>query len=203
MRIHLSGAPETEHCRRAERNFRHPDDYGAGQRCLAGWYPSIRNNQQQSPMAEQGIRLSARVRREQCAIVCRVHAKSQWALIPYVPMFRSQTAKLSPHEQCATALGFVTLKPPVCSSALASVTEPLTKSALFGSITSRTFEIGTRISRSFGPSTRSMTYCRPEHPPPTTARRSAPSGFPFCSSSDSSLRAAFSVIRIRRSLPIL
>lgn len=87
MRIHLSGAPETEHCRRAERTVRHPDDYGAGQRRLAGWYPSIRNNQQQSPMAEQGIRLSVRVRREQCAIICRVHAKSQWALIPYVPMF--------------------------------------------------------------------------------------------------------------------
>ena len=38
MRIHLSGAPETEHCRRAERNVRHPDDYGAGQKRRAGWY---------------------------------------------------------------------------------------------------------------------------------------------------------------------
>src|SRR5437667_298123 len=59
------------------------------------------------------------------------------------------------------------------------LTDRLTKSALLGSITSRTFEIGTRISRSFGPSTRSMTYCRPEHPPPMTARRNAPSGLPF------------------------
>ena len=77
------------------------------------------------------------------------------------------------------------------------------KSALFGSITSRTFEIGTRISRSFGPSTRSMTYCRPEHPPPMTARRNAPSGLPFSSSNDANLRAAFSVTLMSRSLPIL
>src|SRR5271155_2056062 len=38
--------------------------------------------------------------------------------------------KLSPHEQCATAFGFVTLKPPFCKSSLKSSSEPLTKSAL-------------------------------------------------------------------------
>src|SRR6266487_2929293 len=51
-----------------------------------------------------------------------------------------QTAKLSPQEQCATAFGFVTLNPPFCRSSLKSSTEPLTKSALFGSTTSRTLE---------------------------------------------------------------
>jgi hypothetical protein len=54
-----------------------------------------------------------------------------------------------------------------------------------------------------GPSTKSMKYCRPEHPPPTTPRRNAPFGLRFYSSSDASLRAAFSVTLIRRSLPIL
>src|SRR5947199_3033936 len=91
-----------------------------------------------------------------------------------------QAAKLSPQEQCETAFGLVTLKPPFCRSSLKSRTEPLTKSALFGSTTIRTLEVGTRMSRSFGPSTRSMAYCNPEQPPPTTARRKAPPGFPFC-----------------------
>src|ERR1051325_3939264 len=31
---------------------------------------------------------------------------------------RSHTAKLSPHEQCATAFGLVTLNPPFCKSSL-------------------------------------------------------------------------------------
>src|SRR4029077_8085935 len=52
---------------------------------------------------------------------------------------RSQTAKLSPHEQCATAFGLVTLNPPFCRSSLKSSNEPLTKSALLGSTTTRTF----------------------------------------------------------------
>src|SRR2546428_563735 len=66
----------------------------------------------------------------------------------------------------------------------------------------RTLEVGTRMSRSFGPSTKSIAYCKPEQPPPTTARRNAPFGFPFFSSNDASLFAALSVTRIRRSLPI-
>src|SRR4051794_14135903 len=49
-------------------------------------------------------------------------------------------AKLSPQEQCATAFGFVTLKPPFCRSSLKSSTEPLTNNALFGSTTIRTLE---------------------------------------------------------------
>src|SRR2546423_1230166 len=40
------------------------------------------------------------------------------ALLPRVFLFPSQTAKLSPQEQCATAFGFVTLKPPFCRSSL-------------------------------------------------------------------------------------
>ena len=46
--------------------------------------------------------------------------------------------KLSPQEQWATALGFVTLKPPFCRSSLKSSSDPLTKSALLGSTTTRT-----------------------------------------------------------------
>ena len=36
---------------------------------------------------------------------------------PREEIFR-HAEKLSPHEQCATALGFVTLKPPFCRSSL-------------------------------------------------------------------------------------
>src|SRR5205814_8702273 len=50
----------------------------------------------------------------------------------------NQAAKLSPHEQCATAFGLVTLKPPFCRSSLKSRTDPLTNSALLGSTTIRT-----------------------------------------------------------------
>ena len=46
--------------------------------------------------------------------------------------------KLSPQEQWATALGFVTLNPPFWRSSLKSSSDPLTKSALFGSTTTRT-----------------------------------------------------------------
>src|SRR5438046_811291 len=114
-----------------------------------------------------------------------------------------QAAKLSPQEQWATAFGLVTLKPPFCKSSLKSRTEPLTNNALFGSTTNFTLEVGTMMSRSFGPSTKSMVYCSPEQPPPTTANRSAPSGLPFSSSNEASFCAAFSVTRIRRSFPIL
>ena len=50
----------------------------------------------------------------------------------------SHAAKLSPQEQCATAFGLVTLNPPFCRSSLKSSSEPLTKSALLGSTTTRT-----------------------------------------------------------------
>ena len=46
--------------------------------------------------------------------------------------------KLSPQEQWATALGFVTLNPPFWRSSLKSSSDPLTKRALFGSTTTRT-----------------------------------------------------------------
>src|SRR3984893_6140706 len=112
-------------------------------------------------------------------------------------------AKLSPQEQCATAFGLVTLKPPFYKSSLKARPEPLTKSALFGSTTTRTFEVSTIMSRLAGPSTKSILYCRPEQPPPITATRSAPLGRPCFSSSDDNLRDAPSVTLIRRSLPIL
>src|SRR6266446_5003910 len=114
-----------------------------------------------------------------------------------------QTAKLSPQEQCATAFGFVTLNPPFCRSSLKSSSEPLTKSALFGSTTTRTPAEFTIISRFAGPSTKSILYCRPEQPPPITATRSAPCGRPCLVSSEVSLVPAFSVTFTSFSLPIL
>ena len=110
--------------------------------------------------------------------------------------------KLSPHEQCATAFGFVTLNPPFCKSSLKSSSEPLTKSALFGS-TTRTPADSTMMSRLAGPSTRSIRYCSPEHPPPITATRSAPWGRPWRVRSDVSFVAAGSVTFTSFSLPIL
>src|SRR6267143_4727641 len=86
----------------------------------------------------------------------------------------SHAAKLSPQEQCATAFGFVTLNPPFCRSSLKSSSEPLTNNALFGSITTRTFDESTRMSRGAGPSTKSILYLSPEQPPPMTATRNAP-----------------------------
>src|SRR2546421_6879952 len=112
-------------------------------------------------------------------------------------------AKLSPQEQCATAFGFVTLNPPFCRSSLKSRSDPLTKSALFGSTTTRTFDDSTMMSRFAGPSTRSILYCSPEQPPPMIATRKAPWARPCFCRSDMSLPAAFSVTLTRRSLPIL
>src|SRR4051794_15972896 len=111
--------------------------------------------------------------------------------------------KLSPHEQCATAFGFVTLNPPFCRLSLKSSSEPLTKSALFGSTTTRTPSESTMMSRFAGPSTRSILYCKPEQPPPMTATRSAPSGRPCRVSSEVSFAEAAGVTFTSFSLPIL
>src|SRR3954453_23537353 len=70
-------------------------------------------------------------------------------------------AKLSPHEQCGTAFGFVTLNPPFCRSSLKSRTDPLTNNALFGSTTTRTPAVSTMMPRLAGPSTKSILYCNP------------------------------------------
>src|SRR5205807_8344691 len=102
-------------------------------------------------------------------------------------------AKLSPQEQCATAFGFVTLNPPFWRSSLKSRSDPLTKSALLGSTTTRTFGDSTMMSRLAGPSTRSILYCNPEQPPPITATRSAPVARPCFSKSEFNFREAFSV----------
>src|ERR1700736_5273702 len=115
----------------------------------------------------------------------------------------NHAAKLSPQEQCATAFGFVTLNPPFWRSSLKSRSEPLTKSALFGSTTTRTFDDCTMMSRFAGASTRSILYCKPEQPPPITATRNAPLARPCFSRSELSFREAFSVTLMRRSLPIL
>src|SRR5438445_4331968 len=112
-------------------------------------------------------------------------------------------AKLSPQEQCATAFGLVTLKPPFCRSSLKSRTDPLTNKALLGSTTTRTFDVWTRMSRLAGPSTRSILYCNPEQPPPITATRNAPLGLPCFSKSEVNLSDALSVTLMRRSFPIL
>src|SRR5437016_14646480 len=112
-------------------------------------------------------------------------------------------AKLSPQEQCEVAFGLVTLNPPFCRSSLKSRVEPLTNNALLGSTTIRTLAEWTRISRGAGPSTRSILYCKPEQPPPITARRNAPSGPPCFSRSELKRRAAFAVTLISFSLPIL
>jgi hypothetical protein len=101
------------------------------------------------------------------------------------------------------AFGLVTLNPPFCRSSLKSRVEPLTNNALLGSTTIRTLAEWTKMSRGAGPSTKSILYCRPEQPPPITARRKAPSGRPCFSSRELSRRAAFAVTRINFSLPIL
>ena len=74
-------------------------------------------------------------------------------------------AKLSPQEQVTTAFGLVTLNPPLCRSSLKSSSEPLTKRALLGSITTRTSPVSTRISRLAGPSTKSHLVLQPRAAP--------------------------------------
>ncbi len=111
--------------------------------------------------------------------------------------------KLSPQEQWATAFGFVTLNPPFWSSSEKSKSDPLTNKALLGSTTTRTPALSTIISRATGPSTRSILYCNPEHPPPITATRRAPPGRPCRLKSVFSFTDAASVTLISFSLPIL
>jgi cytidyltransferase-like protein len=115
----------------------------------------------------------------------------------------SDAAKLSPHEQVTTAFGLLTLKPPCWRSSEKSSSLPLTNSALLGSITTFTPLLGTMMSRSRGPSTRSILYCNPEQPPPTTAMRSAPSGLPCLSRMPRKCAAAGVSTRTSFSLPIL
>src|SRR5258706_13568585 len=52
-----------------------------------------------------------------------------------------------------------------------------------------------------GASWRSILYCKPEQPPPTTATRSTPPGRPCRCSSDATLTAALVVNLISRSSP--
>src|SRR5262249_29854247 len=86
---------------------------------------------------------------------------------------------------------------------LKSNTLPLTNSALFGSITTRTFCVSIIMSRFAGPSTRSILYCNPEHPPPITATRKAPCGRPCRASSELNFAPAASLSFSSFSFPIL
>src|SRR5262249_6829859 len=83
---------------------------------------------------------------------------------------RAQALKLSPQEQEVAALGFSILNPPPRAS-MKSSSLPVTYGALLGPTTPRTPPVSTRISRLAGPSCKPILYCRPEHPPPTTATR--------------------------------
>src|SRR5579863_7536250 len=59
----------------------------------------------------------------------------------------------------------------------------------------------TRKSRFAGPSCKSILYCNPEHPPPTTATRKTPWARPCFVSSEPTFRAALGVTLINRSSP--
>src|ERR1019366_238940 len=58
------------------------------------------------------------------------------------------------------------------------------------------------MSRLAGPSCKSILYCKPEQPPPTTATRSTPVGRPCLVSSVETLLAALAVSLTRRSSPV-
>src|SRR5436853_462178 len=62
--------------------------------------------------------------------------------------------------------------------------------------------VSTRISRFAGPSCKSILYCRPEQPPPTTATRSTPVERPCFASSELTFLAALGVTRMSRSSPV-
>src|SRR5436190_6132513 len=62
--------------------------------------------------------------------------------------------------------------------------------------------LSTRISRLAGPSCRSILYCNPEQPPPTTATRRTPCARPCLANKELTLRAALAVTLIRRSSPV-
>src|ERR1043166_8920509 len=109
--------------------------------------------------------------------------------------------KLSPQEQLVAALGFFTLKPPSRAS-MKSNSLPVTYKALLGSTTTRTPAVSTRMSRLAGPSCKSILYCSPEQPPPTTATRSTPLGRPCLVSKELTFFAALWVSLIKRSSPV-
>src|ERR1035438_9166981 len=58
------------------------------------------------------------------------------------------------------------------------------------------------MSRLAGPSCKSILYCSPEQPPPTTATRSTPPGRPCLVSSVETLLAALAVSLTSRSSPV-
>src|SRR5678810_931207 len=61
--------------------------------------------------------------------------------------------------------------------------------------------VSTRMSRLAGLSCKSILYCKPEQPPPTTATRSTPAGRPCLVKRDPTFVAALGVSLIRRSSP--
>src|SRR5438874_206682 len=58
------------------------------------------------------------------------------------------------------------------------------------------------MSRFAGPSCKSILYCNPEQPPPTTATRNTPLGRPCLVSNVPTFFAALSVSLIKRSSPV-
>src|SRR5260370_8792535 len=58
------------------------------------------------------------------------------------------------------------------------------------------------MSRLAGPSCKSILYCRPEQPPPTTATRSTPLGRPCLVNSELTFCAALAVSLTTRSSPV-
>src|SRR6185295_15019203 len=61
--------------------------------------------------------------------------------------------------------------------------------------------VSTRISRLAGPSCKSILYCSPEQPPPTTATRKTPWARPCLVRRELTFFAALDVTLIRRSSP--
>src|SRR6266540_982807 len=57
------------------------------------------------------------------------------------------------------------------------------------------------MSRFAGPSCKSILYCNPEQPPPTTATRNTPWGRPCLVNNELTFSAALCVTRISRSSP--
>ena len=72
----------------------------------------------------------------------------------------------------------------------------VTEGALLGSTTTLMPAVSTRMSRLAGASCKSILYCSPEQPPPTTATRSTPWARPCLVSSELTLCAALGVTLI-------
>src|SRR5208282_818665 len=89
---------------------------------------------------------------------------------------KTQTAKLVPQPQEATALGFSILKAEPIRSSTKSMRAPLMKSSDSGSMASRAFSSPSIRSPSSAAGAMSKLYWKPEQPPPLTEMRSTEPG---------------------------